>query len=109
MKCFAAIKAMQDGKSPGSDGLLKDWAQSLYYVKTGNMPKTSIIGGHAITLLNVDFKIVSRTLVNRLKNVVHQIIGPEQTSGLPNIDPLLILCIFCEIRSIIAGNRTYHA
>ena len=37
-----------------------------------------------ISLLNVDYKIISKTIANRLKNVLEKIISPEQYCGVPN-------------------------
>ena len=36
-----------------------------------------------ISLLNVDYKIGAKALANRLQNVLHYIINPDQTCNIP--------------------------
>ena len=43
-------------------------------------PKDSLKGWRPISLLNVDFKIVSAAIANRLKTVMHQLISSTQTA-----------------------------
>ena len=39
--------------------------------------------GVPITLLNVDYKIVSRAIAGRLLKVIHLVVNPNQTCGVP--------------------------
>ena len=52
-----------------------------------------------ISLLNVDYKIISKTIANRLKNVLEKIISPEQYCGVPNRS--IINCNNNSIRDIV--------
>jgi exonuclease III len=111
-ECWKAISAMADHKSPGCDGLPAEFYKSFFPIfgdtfvdivnkNKGLMSLTQRIGfitllckdpEHAdelgnwrpISLLNVDYKILSKVLVNRLKHVAHSIIGKEQSCGLIN-------------------------
>jgi hypothetical protein len=59
-----------------------------------------------ISLLNVDYKILSKSLVNRLKLVAAKIIGPSQSAAVPNrsiFDALHLLrnvFYYCKERNI---------
>ena len=46
-------------------------------------PKDSLKGWRPISLLNVDFKIISAAITNRLKTVMHDLISPAQTAYIP--------------------------
>ena len=46
-------------------------------------PNDSVKGWRPISLLNVDFKILSAAIANRLKIVMHELISPEQTAYIP--------------------------
>ena len=105
-----ALKKMKKGKTPGSNGFSADffkhfwdflgpflfsaWLEKFNEHKNLNSHNESIItlipkagvpsdlqkGWRPISLLNVDFKIVSAAVANRLKNVIHQLISPSQTA-----------------------------
>ena len=46
--------------------------------------KTKIINWRPISLLNVDLKIISKVIANRLKKVLHKIIASNQTAYVKN-------------------------
>lgn len=107
---LTALNSMSRNKSPGSDGLtvefyMKFWSIfddiffqlfecifneekmsrsmrlghiTLIYKKKGN--KNKLKNWRPINLLNVDYKILSRIMSNRLKSVLPHIISPEQTA-----------------------------
>lgn len=105
-----ALHAMKKGKTPGSNGfpveffrefwshlgpfLHRAFTASLKQNKNLNSHREGIIklipkqgkslhelkGWRPITLLNVDYKIVSAAVTNRLKSVMSEIISPCQTA-----------------------------
>jgi len=111
-ECEEALKGMPDGKSPGSDGLpaefykkfwplLKDYLLALYKdclvnggflgsQRTGLIkliPKQDrnllkLTSWRPLTLLNVDYKILSKALAGRLKVVLPDIINEDQAGFL---------------------------
>jgi exonuclease III len=105
-----ALKNMRNGKSPGADGLPKEFYIAFWDLlgedflcvvrsaleegvlsesqRMGLITLLSKPGGHLnpsnkrpISLLNVDYKIISKALTDRLKLVLPDIIGPFQTCG----------------------------
>ena len=108
-----ALKALNKEKSPGKDGLTAEFFQQFrtYLVpilckiienveRGGNLPenfKQGIItivyknkGGREnlknyrpISLLNTDYKILTKVLANRLKTIIDTIIGKTQTYSIP--------------------------
>ncbi|KAJ1169370.1 hypothetical protein NDU88_001263 [Pleurodeles waltl] len=108
-----AVKSFKSGKTPGSDGLPIEFYTSLWYLvgpdllelyeemeQEGVMPHTLREGTIAllykhkgercdhknwrpISLLNVDYKILAKTMVNRLKSAMGEIVHPDQTCGVP--------------------------
>ena len=107
-----AIRRMALGKSPGPDGLGAEFykefedlvaddltAMLLESHARGRLPKGvrtgEIISIHKkddtreirnyrpITLLNVDYKILGKTLVARLKHIMDEIISPQQLGFVP--------------------------
>ena len=54
----------------------------LIYKKSGS--KFELKNWRPISLLNVDYKILSKVITNRLNQIMHIIIGPEQTCGIPS-------------------------
>ena len=108
-ECSIALKQMQNNKSPGSDGISTEffkifWSDiktflvnSLNYsFQNKNMTdlqKQSIItllpksgkdttildNWRPISLLNVDYKIATKSISNRIKPVLSSIISPSQT------------------------------
>ena len=111
-ECLAALRNMKNGKSPGLDGYTAEfykffWSDlhpfllnSLNYAyHTGSFsitqrqgvitclpkdgkPKEYIKNWRPISLLNVDYKIASSSLANRMKNVLDKLISETQTGFL---------------------------
>ena len=108
-ECASALKAMKNNKSPGSDGITTEfykifWSEiKSYYVKSLNysfeigdmtvMQKQGLISflpkknndlgnlnnWRPLTLLNTDYKIVTKTISNRIKKYISNIIKNSQT------------------------------
>ena len=96
---------MQNNKSPGSDGITTKFSKIFwsdiksYYVKSLNysfenvMQKQGLISSlpkknndlgnlnnwRPLTLLNTDYKIVTKTILNRIKKYISHIIENSQT------------------------------
>ena len=107
---YSALIEMKDGKSPGNDGLSCEfykefwddikilYMESIFHAKTfgqlsasqrqaiihliekKDKDKTKIANWRPISLLNVDTKIISKTLAKRLKEVLSKIICSNQTA-----------------------------
>ena len=107
---FQALDGMADVKSPGSDGLSKEFYRTFWGIlgadlvdvlndsfASGSLP-FSLRGAliclifkkgdrldhknwRPISLLNVDYKLCARALAGRLLKVLHLVIGPDQTCG----------------------------
>ena len=109
---FAALNGMARGKTPGSDGLPAEFYLAFWDTlgsdlvdvlnasfESGLLPKTqrtAIISlsfkkgdrllhknWRPISLLNVDYKLCARTLAGRLLKVIHHVVSPDQTCGVP--------------------------
>ncbi|KAJ1169246.1 hypothetical protein NDU88_001152 [Pleurodeles waltl] len=108
-----AVKSFKSGKTPGSDGLpiefytslwdllgpdllelyeemeqervmphtLREGMIALLYKHKGE--KCDLKNWRPISLLNVDYKILAKTMVNRLKGVMGEMVHPDQTCGVP--------------------------
>ena len=72
-RAFIASLTQNQNFSSHREGIIK------YIPKQGKSPN-EIKGWRPITLLNVDYKIVSSAIANRLKKVINDIISPSQTS-----------------------------
>jgi hypothetical protein len=103
---------MANGKSPGSDGLPAEFYKDFFphfgpwFINIANaqlakslsssqrlgiitlLPKKDsdkclLSNWRPVSLLNTDYKIISKTLVNRLKKLANRIIGNSQNSAVP--------------------------
>ena len=109
-ECNTALKQMKKSKSPGCDGLPAEFYNKFFHLIGEHLVvaynkniaqlspsqrlsfitllckdpnKSEEIGNwRPISLLNTDYKILSKVLTNRLKNIAKSIIGPEQTCGI---------------------------
>lgn len=109
-----AIKDMKNGKSPGLDGLTrefyvmfwtdlgdnltdimgnillgeempKSWSEglvTLIYKEKGD--SNELKNWRPITLLNVDYKIMTKAIANRFRKVAGSVVNTDQSCGLPN-------------------------
>ena len=110
-ECAAAISSMENNKTPGSDGLPKEFyskfshlfAQGLVEMQNqsfeaGILPPSlrySLITlackdvdnaqllTNYISLLNVDYKILAKVLAKRLSSVLSYCVHPDQTCAIP--------------------------
>ncbi|KAJ1169236.1 hypothetical protein NDU88_001142 [Pleurodeles waltl] len=108
-----AVKSFKSGKTPGCDCLpiefytslwdllgpdllelyeemeqervmphtLREGMIALLYKHKGG--KCDLKNWRPISLLNVDYKILAKTMVNRLKGVMGEMVHPDQTCGVP--------------------------
>lgn len=76
---------------------------SLIYKKKGD--KKYLKNWRPITLLNVDYKMISKTITSRLKLVLEQIISPEQSCSVPGRD---IAENIASIRDVIDYSEQEH-
>ena len=111
-ECAIALKQMKNGKSPGSDGLTTEFFKIFwntikhfyinsinYSYENGNLtelqkqgvisllPKkdkdlASLNNWRPISILNIDYKITSKAIANRIKKVLNIIINDCQTGFL---------------------------
>jgi exonuclease III len=112
----SAIKHFKGKKSPGEDGLpiefyvhfskilapflsilyteifnQKILCNSMYsgmisQIYKGSGSRTDRKNWRPLTMLNVDYKILARILVSRLRNVMHKIVHPDQNCSVPGRD-----------------------
>ena len=108
-ECLRALKEFKNCKSPGTDGLLAEfykffWSEIStdiivsfnYAFKTGtlsisqrrgiislipkkNKDKSLLENLRPISLLNIDYKILTKSIATRLEKVLPKIINPNQT------------------------------
>ena len=108
-ECTKALSRIQNNKSPGSDGLTKEFYRAFwdiistyivnsfnYAFNTGNLsisqrqgiisliPKKTkdtqyLKNWRPVTLLNVDYKIATKTIALRIEKVLPYLINPTQT------------------------------
>lgn len=138
-ECKTSIAHMQNGKSPGSDGLPVEFykkyfdlfgnryvdfvnnifcnkgllspSQRMSYITLlckDNDNKQDLNSWRPISLLNVDYKIISRAILVRLRKVVNTIVHPNQTCAIPgrsvtqNLHLVRDLLDYCKERNINA-------
>jgi hypothetical protein len=112
-ECWSALIGMDNNKSPGSDGLPAEFYKLFFSLfgdafvefinycfdqgqlapsqKLGiislicKVPKEAdnLLNWRPISLLNVDYKIISKALTNRLSKVIANIVNIDQTCGIP--------------------------
>lgn len=111
-EAYAALVGMAHGKAPGLDGLPMEFYVSLWDVlgtdlvdvlnesfASGLLPfsqRSALISlifkkgdrlqhknWRPISLLNVDYKLCARVLAGRLLKVIHHVVAPDQTCGVP--------------------------
>ena len=109
---LTALRGMAHNKAPGSDGLPAEVYLKFWDVLSADLVSVlnhSYSAGHLsdsqrhglitllykkgdrldcknwrpITLLNVDYKLCARTLAGRLLKVLHHVVAPDQTCGVP--------------------------
>ena len=112
-ECWVAVKGMAGDKSPGRDGLPKEFYAAFFPVfgrafvamvnrcyRRGVLPESLRSGlitllckdqarrehlrcWRPLTLLNVDYKIVSRAVCRRMSRGVGDVVGRDQTCAIP--------------------------
>uniref|UniRef100_A0A3B3UGI5 Reverse transcriptase domain-containing protein n=1 Tax=Poecilia latipinna TaxID=48699 RepID=A0A3B3UGI5_9TELE len=130
-----AMQSMQSNKAPGLDGLPKEFYVTFWEIlkehllqvykeafKKGILPNTmnqgmitllykkgpqnNLKNWRPLTLLGIDVKILSKVLFFRVQTVISNIIGKEQTCGIPGrkmTDSLALIrdtYIFCQERRL---------
>ena len=108
-----ALRDMENNKSPGPDGLTKEFYSAFSSIllaplvevadlafKEGHLSDsqklsyitlickdldnaTNVKNYRPISLLNYDYKLISKVITNRVKNVLEHIIHPDQTCTVP--------------------------
>ena len=123
----AALKSLSLGKSPGSDGLsvefyLRFWdtlgplllsvanqcfvdaelsdsmkvsVTRLIYKKRGDIKHLK--NWRPISLLNVDYKIISKAITTRLSSFMHHIVSPDQSCSVPGRSIFSNVTLLCDI------------
>jgi len=108
-ECVLAIAAMHDKKSPGSDGLPPEFYKRFFHLfgkefveifnseldRLSDSQRIGVItllckdaskadtlsAWRPITLLNIDYKIISKVILNKLKPISKSIVSSSQTCG----------------------------
>ena len=111
-EAFSALKGMAKSKSPGSDGLHAEFYLAFWDLLGSDLVEVynaSLVSGRLplsqrgalislifkkgdrlehknwrpISLLNADYKLCARVLAGRLLKVIHAVVAPDQTCGVP--------------------------
>jgi len=112
-ECAAAISSMENNKTPGSDGLPKEFYSNFSHLfaqgfvemqnqsfEAGILPPSLRYGlitlackdvdnaqlltnWRPISLLNVDYKILAKVIAKRLSSVLSHCVHPDQTCAFP--------------------------
>ena len=112
-ECLRVVKGMKAGKCPGLDGRPSEFYRKIFYLfgldfvgmvngcfVRGELPlslrtglatlickdkskKSSLKYWRPISLLNVHYKIISKSIANRLSKVMHTIVSVDQTCSVP--------------------------
>ena len=113
-ECRQAITDMETGKSPGPDGLPSEFYKKFFDIfgkafliminssfKENTLPESFSLGyitllcknpaeaeniknWRPISLLNTDYKLVSKVLTSRLRKVIGTVVDIDQTCAVPN-------------------------
>ena len=97
VELYDALNGMPASKTPGNDGLTKEFYIAFFDKLGPWLSKTScnhtswknrkdkryIKNWRPIYLLNVDVKIISKVMANRLKKVIGTLISSDQTAYVP--------------------------
>ena len=111
---YISLMSMQNNKSPGNDGLTKEFFVTFWedikdvflnscrtaklkkelstsqrqavikLIEKKDKDKRFIKNWRPISLLNVDYKIISKALASRLKKKLPNLISPQQTAYVEN-------------------------
>ncbi len=136
---WEALSQMSNNKTPGCDGLPKEFyvqywhlIKNSFILMVNNCLDSGQLSGsqrlailkllcklleqkyrlknwRPISLLNVDYKIISKCLTNRLKRVIHKIVEVDQTASVPgrtihdNIHLIRNITDYCNERNIGAA------
>ncbi|KAI8478588.1 hypothetical protein Bbelb_436860 [Branchiostoma belcheri] len=130
-----AVKGMENGKSPGSDGLPKEFYVQFWEVLGPDLlavlneglgdgllsesQREGIISlldkkgdplnpanKRPISLLNVDYKIFSKALANRLKDVIGTVVHTDQSCGIPGRSIDDSVCLLRDIVEYVNGTES---
>ena len=129
-----ALFAMESNKSPGSDGITAEFYKTFWHVyidiferliheilhnnELCNSMKTSTLtlipkkgdlrrltNWRPISLLNVDYKIISKSLANRVSNIISKLISDDQTCCIPGRDISHNVLMMCNIIEYANENK----
>lgn len=133
-ECLRALKSMKNNKTPGPDGLTKEFYLHYWDIVgddltevlnnsylSGELPD-SMKGGHIcllfkkgkrenlknwrpISLLNIDYKILSKVIANRFRKIMFKIIDLGQGCGVKGRTIKQQLLLIREMRTYLNNNN----